>query len=217
MGKLSEEQKALLTMTYNEFGKLVEFQYDVYGFVGSNNRVRLVNTDTFEILDKELSIRYIGDNVIILGNYNVGVNIKFVILDRKTLNTLYECNKELVKIGDIIYERSYNEFVYGNSVIRNIFNLEGKLIGSISLQGELIIEDTDNPKYYIVTNKIFNSVITASVTDILLQTYFITSRPQIFTFLIFIILLFYHGKSSPHNQQLINRPCPHLWKDLSYI
>lgn len=157
MGKLSEEQKALLTMTYSEFGKLVEFQYDVYGFVGSNNRVRLVNTDTFEILDKELSIRYIGDNVIILGNYNVGVNIKFVILDRKTLNTLYECNKELVKIGDIIYERSYNEFVYGNSVIRNIFNLEGKLIGSISLQGELIIEDTDNPKYYIVTNKIFNS------------------------------------------------------------
>ena len=42
----------------------------------------------------------------------------------------------------------------------------------------------------ISSNKIFNSVITASVTDILLQTYFITSRPQIFTFLIFIILLY---------------------------
>ena len=34
----------------------------------------------------------------------------------------------------------------------------------------------------ISSNKTFNSVITASVTDILLQTYFITSRPQIFTF-----------------------------------
>ena len=157
MGKLSEEQKALLTMTYNEFGKLVEFQYDVYGFIGINNKVRLVNTDTLEVLDIELSIRYIGDSIIILGNYNMGVNIKFVMLDRKTLNTLYECNKELVKIGDVIYERSYNEFVYGNNVIRNIFNLEGSLIGSLSLQGELIIEDTDNPKYYIVSNKVFNS------------------------------------------------------------
>ena len=42
----------------------------------------------------------------------------------------------------------------------------------------------------ISSNKIFNSVITASVTDILLQTYFITSRPQIFTFLIFILLIY---------------------------
>lgn len=157
MGKLSEEQKALLIMTYNDFGKLVEFQYDVYGFIGSNNKVRLVNTDTLEILNKELSIKYIGDNIIILGNYNMGVRIKFVILDRKTLNTLYEDDKELVKIGNIIYEREYNEYLYGSNIIRNVFNLKGKLIGTLNLEGELIIEDTDNPKYYIVSNKKLNS------------------------------------------------------------
>lgn len=157
MGKLSEEQKALLTMTYNDFGKLVEFQYDVYGFINTDNKVRLINTDTLEVLDIALSIKYIGDSIIILGNYNMGVNIKFVMLDRKTLNTLYECNKELVQIGNIIYERSYNEFIYGRNVVRNIFNIEGKLIGNLNLQGELLIEDTDNPKYYIVSNKELNS------------------------------------------------------------
>ena len=157
MGKLSDEQKALLTMTYSGIGKLVEFQYDVYGFIGINNKVRLINTDTLEILDKELSIKYIGDSIIILGNYNMGINIRFVMLDRKTLNTLYEDNKELVKIGNIVYERGYNEYLYNNNIVRNVFNLEGKLIGTLDLEGDLSIEDTDNPKYYIVSNKKSNS------------------------------------------------------------
>ena len=42
----------------------------------------------------------------------------------------------------------------------------------------------------ISNKKVFSSVITSSIIDILLMTYFVTPRPQMFTFLIFIILLY---------------------------
>lgn len=43
----------------------------------------------------------------------------------------------------------------------------------------------------LISNKrVFNSVISSSIIDILLMTYFVTPRPQMFTFLIFLILLY---------------------------
>ena len=77
-----------------------------------------------------------------------------------------------------------------------IYYLSYKLLGGVGiyilvfLLNSLILYFLYKLSMVISNKKVFSSVITSSIIDILLMTYFVTPRPQMFTFLIFIILLY---------------------------
>lgn len=81
-------------------------------------------------------------------------------------------------LSDIIYYLSY-KLLGGVGIYILIFILNASII---YLLYKLCM--------VISNKKVFSSVITSSIIDILLMTYFVTPRPQMFTFLIFIILLY---------------------------
>lgn len=77
-----------------------------------------------------------------------------------------------------------------------IYYFSYKLLGGVGiyilvfLLNSLILYFLYKLSMVISKKKVFSSVITSSIIDILLMTYFVTPRPQMFTFLIFIILLY---------------------------
>lgn len=77
-----------------------------------------------------------------------------------------------------------------------IYYLSYKLLGRVGIYilvftlNALIIYFLYKLCMVISNKKVFSSVISSSIIDILLMTYFVTPRPQMFTFLIFIILLY---------------------------
>lgn len=77
-----------------------------------------------------------------------------------------------------------------------IYYLSYKLLGGVGIYilvftlNALIIYFLYKLCMVISNKKVFSSVISSSIIDILLMTYFVTPRPQMFTFLIFIILLY---------------------------
>ncbi len=81
-------------------------------------------------------------------------------------------------LSDIIYYLSY-KLLGGVGIYILIFILNASII---YLLYKLCM--------VISNKKVFSSVITSSIIDILLMTYFVTPRPQMFTFLIFLILLY---------------------------
>ena len=77
-----------------------------------------------------------------------------------------------------------------------IYYLSYKLLGGVGIYILIFILNASIIYFLyklcmVISNKkVFSSVITSSIIDILLMTYFVTPRPQMFTFLIFLILLY---------------------------
>lgn len=77
-----------------------------------------------------------------------------------------------------------------------IYYLSYKLLGGVGIYilvfilNALVLYFLYKLCMVISNKKVFSSVISSSIIDILLMTYFVTPRPQMFTFIIFIILLY---------------------------
>lgn len=90
-----------------------------------------------------------------------------------------------------------------------IYYLSYKLLGGVGIYilvfilNALILYFLYKLCMVISNKKIFSSVLTSSIIDILLMTYFVTPRPQMFTFLIFIVLLYILEKYLKEESKII--------------
>lgn len=160
--KEKQEQIALLQMTYDKYGKLIKLAENVYGFVSSHNKVRLVNIENGKMIHGEWNLRYIGENVIILNSYMDqrlmtggcgSILLRGLIVEIGTLDIIYESENDLLIADDIIYETLKDGFPSDEELPFKIFDMRGNLLGNLITTGDIVISKTDNDEYYIVEER----------------------------------------------------------------
>lgn len=141
----------ILSMTYDGLGKLTKFQDDIYGFVDETNKVRLIDLVNNKIFDTAYNIRYIGEDIILLNNFN---NIIFkvvaesVILDRHTFKIIEKQNSEMMVCNELIVSKNYNS--EDNCIL---YDLQGRKIWEINKEEitDIEVKYTDSDDYYIIS------------------------------------------------------------------
>lgn len=144
---------AMLMMLYDGKGKLTKFQDDIYGFVDETNKVQLIDLVHNKIIDEPYDIRYIGNDIIILGVIKIqaqlgGITTKSIILDRKRFEIIVEQNTEMNVCNKLIISNNY----FSEQPCK-IYDLHGKEIYELDEKvcNDFTAQCTDRDDYYIFT------------------------------------------------------------------
>ena len=144
---------AMLMMLYDGKGKLTKFQDDIYGFVDETNKVQLIDLVHNKIIDEPYDIRYIGNDVIILGVIKIqtqfgGITTKSIILDRKRFEIIVEQNTEMNVCNKLIISNNY----FSEQPCK-IYDLHGKEIYELDEKvcNDFTAQCADRDDYYIFT------------------------------------------------------------------
>lgn len=148
-----EYKLELLPIVYGDAGRLTHIKDEIYAFVYTDNKMKLINVENnIKITENKYILEYLGDNIIVLNNISSTLKIESVILDRKTFKIIHKSNKLIKVTKDLVFEE--NEVALNNNYCnREIFNLSGQSLLHIEGGNEFSISITDNENYYIASYK----------------------------------------------------------------
>lgn len=146
----TKDKLATLKILEDTTDDIVEIHKGVYSFIDKKNRIKLININTMEVMDKSYNIKCIKDDKIVMYSRkdenslsDIGSSI---IIDLNTFETLLEVEYILNNCDDLLYTLSLNSFdkeleetliynIQGNEVYRALigFNVHMKRLGNTNI------------------------------------------------------------------------------------
>lgn len=128
--------------------KVIHLVDELYGFIDTSGRIKLINLQTDKVLDNYYNIEYIYDDKILLNVFDV-ITYYSKLIARDSFEIIIEDEAVYHKVNNLIYTE-VKAFSLDETITK-LYNLSGELIAEIPIRMEVSLVNIENTDLYLLT------------------------------------------------------------------
>lgn len=128
--------------------KVIHLVNELYGFIDTSGKIKLVNLQTDKVLDNYYNIEYIYDDKILLNAFDV-ITYYSKLITRDSFEIIIEDEAIYHKVSNLIYTE-VKAFSLDETITK-LYNLSGELVAEIPIRFEVSLVNIENTDLYLLT------------------------------------------------------------------